>query len=582
MKFPRLHLLSWPALCLGLALGGAGTASGVEPAHPAPAASSASRDSTPEQPLPASELSPQALYQFLLAEIAAGQGQFALSAQLYIELARATRDPRVARRAAELSMYSRNPHNISEAAQLWADTAPDSEDARRLLASVSGASGNLEQIQLQLARALAQSNGRLGPNLLGLNRTLASLENKQEALDIILRLTDPYLEHPEAHAARAQAAMLAEDAMQALGAIETALRLKPGWEPAIQLKVQILQHNGANDEAVRQLETELARQPASSGLRLSYARALVSARRIEDARTQFSQLLAAQPEDPELLYAVGLLSAQLKDYAAAEANLEQALTIGHPQPDLVRLQLGQIAEQRGEAASARKWFNQVGAGDYHTEAIIRSALSLAGEGEHEAALALLRVQDEDAGDDHRFLLAQTQVLRQAGRDQEAYERIETALHEAPDDTALLYELALLAERTGRDDEMEAHLRRVIELDPEHAHAFNALGYAFAERNIRLDEAESLLDEALRLSPDDPFILDSAGWLHFRRGQLEQALEYLERAYQSRQDSEIAAHLGEVLWQLERKDEAQRIFDEGLRKDPDNDLLQRTIQRLQGQ
>ncbi|ENO89131.1 tetratricopeptide repeat protein [Thauera linaloolentis] len=533
-------------------------------------------------PLPAQELTPRTVYQLLLAEIAGARGQIGLSAQLYVDLARATRDPRVARRATEIAMYSRNPQMAGEAARLWMETAPDSEEARRVFAGVGRGAGNLEQVQVQLARALAQSNERIGQNLLGLNRALAGIPDKDAARHIVLRLTDPYLDLPEAHVARAQAAMLAEEPMQALGAVDAALHLKPGWEPAIQLKAQILQHTGASAEAVRQLEAEVARNPDSPSLRLAYARALVSAQRFADARNEFSRLLAATPDDAELLYAIGLLSMQLDDGATAESHYLRALEAGYPQPDLIRLQLGQLAEQRGEGALARKWFGEISDEHHQAEAMIRSAQSLAREGAVDEARALLKAQSGSDEDKRRYLLAEAQILREAERTGDALAVLDAALLATPDDTDLLYETAMLAERLNRIDLMETRLRRVIELKPDHAHARNALGYSLADRGLRLDEAEALIAHALELSPDDAFILDSMGWVRFRRGDAAGALIHLERAYTIRKDAEIAAHLGEVLWTLERREDAKRLFEEARQAHPDNSLLADTVRRLSGQ
>lgn len=556
-------------LCLALGLGAAASMA------------NAADESSVGGPLPAQELTPRTVYQFLLAEIAGARGQISLSAQLYLELARTTRDPRVARRATEIAMFSRNPQLAGEAARLWVETAPDSEEARRVFAGVGGSSGNLEHIQMQLARALAQSNGRTGQNLLGLNRALAGIPDKQAVQRIVHRLTEPYLELPEAHVARAHAAMVAEEPMQALGAVDTALQLKPGWEPALLLKAQILQHTGAADEAARQLEAELARNPDSASLRLSYARALVSAQRFEEARATFRQLLAASPNDAELLYAVGLLSMQVNDGAEAESHYLRALDAGHPQPDLIRLQLGQLADKRGEGTLARKWFGEVSDERHRPEAVIRSAHSLAREGQLDGARALLRAQPGNDAMQQRFLLAEAQLLRDADRATEALAILDEALRSNPDDTDLLYEAAMLDERVGRIELMETRLRRVIELQPDHAHAHNALGYSLADRNIRLEEAEALIERALELSPDDPFILDSLGWVRFRRGDAAGALVHLQRAYGIRPDAEIAAHLGEVLWSLERRDEAQRILDAALKAHPSNSLLTDTLRRLRG-
>ncbi|HNB07007.1 MAG TPA: hypothetical protein PKV97_13825, partial [Thauera aminoaromatica] len=246
------------SLCLAFALGAGGVAT-------------AASGEAGEVNLPAQELTPRTLYHFLLAEIAGARGQIGLSAQLYLDLARSTRDPRIARRATEIAMYSRNLVMARGAAEIWTEVAPDSDEARRVLAGLSGAGRgediNLEAIQFQLARVLAQSNGRLAQNLLSLGHTLARVPDKQAVRGIVMRLTEPYVEMPEAHIARAQAAQAVEDRMGALAAVDRALELRSGWEPAVLLKVQILQQAGAHTEALRVLEAEVARAPTSRSLR---------------------------------------------------------------------------------------------------------------------------------------------------------------------------------------------------------------------------------------------------------------------------------------------------------------------------
>jgi Flp pilus assembly protein TadD len=227
-------------------------------------------------------------------------------------------------------------------------------------------------------------------------------------------------------------------------------------------------------------------------------------------------------------------------------------------------------------------YDEVGAGEHRAEAVIRSAQSFAREGKLDEAQRYLQAQQGKEGENatrRRYILAEAQLLRDAGKHADALTVIDAALRGAPDDTDLLYESAMLAERLDRINIMETRLRRVIALKPDHAHAFNALGYSLADRGLRLKEAEALVTRALELAPDDPFILDSMGWVRFRRGDGAGALPHLERAYRIRQDPEIAAHLGEVLWKLQRQSDAERIFSEAIAAHPDNKLLRDTAQRL---
>ncbi|MDD4881254.1 MAG: tetratricopeptide repeat protein, partial [Gallionellaceae bacterium] len=161
----------------------------------------------------------------------------------------------------------------------------------------------------------------------------------------------------------------------------------------------------------------------------------------------------------------------------------------------------------------------------------------------------------------------------------AYAVLSLALAQAPDAGDLLYDRAMIAERLGKLDVTEADLRRLIKLEPGHAHAYNALGYTLVDRTPRLEEGIALLDKALKLSPDDPFILDSMGWAQFKAGRLAEAAAYLKRAYDLRPDPEIAAHLGETLWAAGQHDEARKVWQGSLREHPDNDVLKETLSRF---
>ena len=179
----------------------------------------------------------------------------------------------------------------------------------------------------------------------------------------------------------------------------------------------------------------------------------------------------------------------------------------------------------------------------------------------------------------QLVVAEAQLLREANRHGDAFDLLGQALVREPDQPELLYDIALTAEKLERFDVLESHLRKLIQKRPEHAHAYNALGYSLADRNVRLDEARKLIEKALELSPEDAFIIDSMGWVLYRQGDLKGAIEQLQRAYRARPDAEIGAHLGEVLWVSGAREEANRIWDESLKSHPDNDTLRKAVERL---
>jgi tetratricopeptide (TPR) repeat protein len=277
---------------------------------------------------------------------------------------------------------------------------------------------------------------------------------------------------------------------------------------------------------------------------------------------------------------VAVLSMQLSDWATAEENFRKLLGLEFAEMDTVRLYLGQIAEERKQYDDALRWYAEVAPGEQYLAAQLRIAQLLVKQGKLDAGRRHLQ-EARTAGNADRIqlLLAESQLLRDAGRAKEAYELLAGSLAAQPEQPELLYESALLAEKLGRHDVMEANLRKLIRIKPEHAHAYNALGYSFAERNLRLVEAEQLIFKALQLSPDDPFIIDSMGWVLYRKGDNAAALTQLQRAFTIRSDPEIAAHLGEVLWMLGRRDEAKQVWQEAAKAHPGNEALAETIKRF---
>jgi tetratricopeptide (TPR) repeat protein len=531
------------------------------------------------EPLPKQELTGQILYQTLLAEIAGQRGNFGLSASAYLDLARSTRDPRVARRAAEIALHGRDLETALQATRLWVEIDPESSQAHQMMAGLLVSANRLDELQPHVAKLLAQEGDNLGDGLLRLNRLFARYPDKKAVMLIVEQLTLPYVGMPEAHFARAQAALNAGAWQRGVAEADKALALRPNWDVAAMLKAQ-LQRAEAPEDALETLRTFLARHPQAREVRLQYARSLVGARMYPQARTQFQRLLVDFPDSADVVYAVAVLSMQLSDWATAEDNFRKLLGRDFAEIDTVRLYLGQIAEERKQFDDALRWYAEVAPGEQYLAAQLRIAQLLAKQGKLDAGRRHLQeARTEGSASRIQLLLAESQLLRDAGKTGEAYELLADNLATQPEQPELLYESALLAEKLGRHDVLEANLRKLIRIKPDHAHAYNALGYSFAERNLRLGEAEQLIVKALELAPDDPFIIDSMGWVLFRKGDNAGALTQLQRAYSIRPDPEIAAHLGEVLWTLGRRDEAKRTWQEAAKAHPGNDVLAEVIKRF---
>ena len=528
---------------------------------------------------PAAELNEPTLYEFLLGEIALQRGDPQLAAQTYLELARRTGDARVARRAVEVANQARLPELALEAAKTWQKIEPQSPQALQVVAALLVAAKRVEEAEPYLQKLLALEGVNLENGFMQLNRLLAGNPDKASNLRVVRSLAAPHAQLAQAHFAVAQAALAAGEEAAALAAIRQAAALRPDWEIAALFEAQVLQKRSPA-EAARRLGEFVERNPGSREGRMNYARALVLDKRFPEARKQFEAVLAASPGNTEVIYAVGLLAFQLKDYPVAEENMKRLLGMGYRDANGVRYLLGQMAEEQKLWPDAIKWYETIKSGDHVLPARMRTAGAIAKQGRLDEARSFLRrVGADHPGEQVQLLVAEAQLLRDANRHGDAFAMLDEALAKEPEQPELLYDLALTAEKLERYDVLESHLRKLIQVKPDHAHAYNALGYSFADRNTRLPEARKLVEKALELAPEDYFIMDSLGWVQYREGDLKGAAATLRRAYAGRPDAEIGAHLGEVLWRLGERGEAERVWQESLKTAPENDTLRKTIKRL---
>jgi tetratricopeptide (TPR) repeat protein len=575
------------AAATGLLAACAGPASKPATTRPDEAAAAESKPSgdegqapeSREPELPKQELTGETMYEFLLAEIAGQRGNAALSAQAYADLARKTKDPRVAERATQVALEARMPEAAIESAKVWAEAAPDSTRALGAAASLLINANRVDEAQPYLKRILAASGENRGDGFMQLNRLLASNPDRGASLRAMQGLAEPYPTLPQAHFAVAAAAANADQDELALKEIREASRLKPDWELAALYEAQLLQKT-SNAAASERLAQFLKQYPKSREARLAYARTLVADKKYPEARGEFERLVQEYPDNTDVVFSIAVLSMQLEDWPTAEANLKRLLDLGYRDRNAVRFYLGQIAEEQKQFPDALKWYSEVTGGEQFMPAQIRSAQVLRKQGDLDGARKYLHQVNAQSNDQRvQLVLAEAQLLRDAKQEKEAFGVVDEALQKLPNHPDLLYDHAMLAEKLDRVDILESSLRKLIRISPDNAQAYNALGYTLADRNQRLDEAHELIEKALKLSPDDAFIMDSMGWVLFRQGKAGEGLKYLQHAYTIRPDAEIAAHLGEVLWSLGRREEARKVWDEALKKTPDNETLTKTVHRL---
>lgn len=529
--------------------------------------------------LPPNELNQEIMFKFLISEIASQRGNPQLAAQGYLDMAKATRDPRLARRATELAAYSRQPALALEAAKLWVEVDKDNQQARQTVAALLVSNGKLSEAKPYL-ESLLSSDGNIATGFMQLHQLLGKHPDKDAVLVVTRDLAKGHADLPEAHFAVAQAAIAATKYSEASNEVKQALKLRPDWELGALLNAQIIQEKESTAKATEYLKSFLATYPKSREVRANFARLLIANKQLKEARDQYQIMLDDTPTNPDIVVTMGLLSLQMSDMDQAEASFKRGLELKYRDPDSLHFYLGQVYEERKQYDDAMKQYSAVTAGEQYVAAQARYAFLLGRQNKVAEAREYLQ-SVKTTNDEQRAVLiqAEAQVLREAKDYQGSYDVLSKALQAHPDQPDLLYDSAMAAEKIDRIDVVETNLRKLIALKPDHAQAYNALGYTLADRTDRFKEARQFIEKALTLSPDDPFILDSMGWVLFRMGNAKEGLEYLQKAYAKRPDPEIAAHIGEVLWAKGQKQDAEKVWRDASKGSPDNELLQSTMKRF---
>jgi tetratricopeptide (TPR) repeat protein len=529
--------------------------------------------------LPGAALDQELLFKFLLSEIAGQRGNLQLAAQGYLEMAKTTRDPRLARRATEIASYARLQNSALEAARLWYELDKSNPQARQALVGLLLSGNKLQEAKPHL-QAIVTADGNTAQGFLQLHSLMSRHPDKEAVYTVVKDLAQGYKDLPEAHFAVAQSAYAAGKFDVAMSEVKEALRLRPDWELGALLQAQMLQQRESTQKAVDYLAAFLQSYPKAREARANYARLLINNKQLEQAKAQYQILFDDQPTNADVVVTIGLLSLQLDQFEAAEASLKRGIDLGYRDPDTLRFYIGQSYEERKRPAEAMQWYQQVKGGEQYVAAQARYAFLLGRQNKLAEARQYLQNVEVQSDEQRAMLIqAEAQLLREAKEYHESYDLLARALEKQPDNPDLLYDSALAAEKLDKLDVLETNLRKLIKLKPDHAQAYNALGYTLADRTQRLPEAKGYIEKALSISPDDPFILDSMGWVNFRMGNTKEGLDYLQRAYKARPDPEIAAHLGEVLWAKGRQPDAEKVWRESAVEHPENDLLQETMKRF---
>lgn len=533
----------------------------------------------PKPDLPKVPLTDHLLYEFLLGDIAAQRDKPELAAQAYLDLAKTTRDPRVARRAAQLAYEARQYDTAVEAFKLWQDLEPSSPLAKQMLLSLLLSGGKLQEASPVLAEVLQSDPANAGRTFTGVYPLVARVPDKSAVLDWLIEVTHPYPDVAEGHWAVAQAAVAAGKNDLALTEIHKAVTLRPDWDVAAVFEAE-LYLNVDPPKGLELLKKFLAAHPDNKDLRLYYARALLSQKQFAAAREEFERLLKDRPDSPDLAFAVALISMQMGDYTRAEQELQQALSKGGKDESTVHYYLAQLNEVRQNDAAALEQYRLVQDGEYSYAARLREVALLDKAGKlSEAREALHHAEPKIDQQRVQLIMIDAQLLREDKKYEDSYQVLTQGLEKFPENPDLLYQAAMAADKLNKEELFEQLIRKLMKIAPDNAHAYNALGYSLLDRNQRIPEAIKLVEKAYQLAPDDAAIIDSMGWGQYLLGNLDKSVEFLNRAYKADPDPEIAAHLGEVLWKRGDKDEARKVWADSAKANPDNEALKAVMKRF---
>ncbi len=528
-----------------------------------------------EQP-PKAEL----LYELLVGEIAGQRGAVDVSAENYLRAARHSDDPRIAERAAKIAVFAGDDEKGLEAARRWLTLAPDDTEAQQVVAVMYLRNGQVDEAVLFLEKVRVSHMEQPQKGFMFVAQLLGREQDRKTALKAMSRLVEKHPEDADALFAFAHLATRAEQYTKAHQLLDKVTALRSDWSDVYVLRANLYQAEDDVDAASKAFQEAIRLKPDDLDVRLSYARMLVDERRFAQARREFKQLEKLAPDNPDVLFALGLLALQSEHPDEAERYFSRLIHNGQRIPD-ASFFLGRLAEIEEKHLEALRWYRKVSGGGNFAEAQIRIAILTARLGDMEGARQILHdLAQDNPRLEVRTILVEGDILRVSGQDSESYEVLGRGLEKFPNNPELLYSHAMAAERLGRINVLEQNLNRILQADPDNAHALNALGYTLADRTDRYDEAYRYIKRAVELEPEDAAILDSMGWVLYRLGRYPESIEYLRRALEKAEegDPEIAAHLGEVLWVSGDQEGARKVWEQAQKQFPDDDKLRSVMQR----
>ena len=551
--------------------------------------SGSSEQATPEieptslsEALPAgiqyADFEPEVLYQLLSAEIAAQRGRYDVTLVNYLQAAKTSNDSGVIERAMLIAQSLNADNAQQQLADLWLEKSPDNLQAHRVAAIQAVKRQQLETALFHMEEIMSQGEDADFDSLAAMAARLPPAQ-QQELLSLYQRLAERHPDTPELEYSISLLLKITGAPEEALARLDNLLMQERDFQPAIILRGDLLYQTDQKKEALNYLTTNTRRFPANRQMGTLYGRMLINEGELQAAQDEFDRLVKRYPDTPGLRLSHALVALENKQTDLARNELTRLIEQGHHTNE-ASYYLGRIEEQADNIIQAIGYYQSVEQGNYFFPALARASELQAQTGELDKALSHLQSLKQNNPDQtEKFWLLEINLLIDQGQTQQALSTADTALEAFPKNVEIRYARAMLLDSIEQHDNAEQDLRTILDIQPDSSVTLNALGYILTERTDRLDEARGYIERALALDPENPAILDSMGWVLFRQGKTTEALDYLSRAWAAYPDPEVAAHYGEALWVAGEEEQARIVWEEGLDTDPDHEILQKTIERL---
>lgn len=540
-------------------------------------------NTAPNKPTPAEKTEPvtyikgefnqESLYDLMVAEIAGYRNQLPLALNNYLIQAEKTKDPAVAERATYIAQYSHNPDAALKAAHLWHSISPEHPEPYRIESEILLERQEYKQLFALTKKALkynvfhilaiiSSQAERIPPNLINKYINLITAYSRQNKSDIDAKLT------------LAKLYQAIGNWRQAEQAYNQALKIEPTNTVALIEKAEYLKHRQNFSQAASLIRTALKTNPDNTRLELQYIQLLLKTGKTDTAIKRCKKLLKSKTKknDAQLINYLALVMLENNELPTSKQLLKRLLKL-QPYNNSANFYLGYISQHQGDNRTAVKYYMQVTDGENLFPAILK-VTNLLNQPEDKLKLQqfIQQTREQTPELSIELFIIETQWLNNQDFFDEAWETLDTGLKHYPNDPQLLYARAMLVEATNFE-QTEQDLRQILMQDPNNATAQNALGYSLLSHTERYQEAYQLIDSALKNKPNEPAFIDSMGWVLFKLGKLEQALETLERAHALFPDPEVSGHLIQVYWALGQKKKAINLLRKAESKNPNNIYLE---------